>query len=751
LTPISWLISRIRYFGAILFLSFYIQVPSVSAQSANVLQHPQPQWEIDLSKFGYQGRPPMHLGTEDNWGFWTYQQGVVFTGPNVVAVYFVVRDNPSGTLSAKNKPSPSDAFRLVAVFLSADRGELIKKLDWRLPNATQSVSPSFFFPATKGRFTVGIGNTLSLYSPEFELLAQYDAHQEFEATASPAGDTILLRHSHLVDGKWVSQSDLLDTEQLSVRRSWNGAPPNQFSWGDELAWVSERSLNFKTLDTIPEQLIETSKGLCDYWSFINEHSIAVAECGDTEKLILVSTGGQVIQEFDLGLEQMDGPAVASRNGRRFTIPSYEWGSGRNVNPAKLVARVFNVGEAKPILTLDIPTHYGPDANFHTPRGDTRFGWGGLALSQDGELLATKSGPKVQLFKVSQSWGRENKNDSANLRPVLPQTQRSQASPTPAVEDHIVQQVLSWLPADTETVIAANGPFLLPKLKQEGRGTVGLEKSDQEIENTFKDLTLGLFGFKDGILEKYFNGEKILLAIEGSRDFRAPSGLGEAPFQGGVIAIFGDDITDHANSFMRDSSKLALRTEQIEGQKVEVFQEKLEEDTWTTFVTFPRPNMAVVASDMGYLKEMLGRMNGKSGQRALPGTLSEWKRVNVHAEFWAVRHYDKKDADKDPTSPFGGRKAANQTDDAAIGLTFNFDPAKSKTATISYLSADDNILQNAQKNLFPFESELGAKEMHIRYSRVESGIVAGSYDLSHIESAELFAFALEGLLGHAIYL
>jgi hypothetical protein len=90
------------------------------------------------------------------------------------------------------------------------------------------------------------------------------------------------------------------------------------------------------------------------------------------------------------------------------------------------------------------------------------------------------------------------------------------------------------------------------------------------------------------------------------------------------------------------------------------------------------------------------------------------------------------------------------DNQAIGLTFTFDPAKSKTATIAYLSGDANILQDVQKNLFPIESEQGAKEMHIRYRQVGPAAVEGSYDLEHIESAELFVFVLESLLGHAIY-
>jgi hypothetical protein len=85
------------------------------------------------------------------------------------------------------------------------------------------------------------------------------------------------------------------------------------------------------------------------------------------------------------------------------------------------------------------------------------------------------------------------------------------------------------------------------------------------------------------------------------------------------------------------------------------------------------------------------------------------------------------------------------------VTFSFDPANSKTATLNYLSADMNIYPNVQKNLFPVESEPGAKEMHIRYHEIALGVVEGSYDLANIESAQLFAFVLENLVGHAIYL
>ena len=208
-----------------------------------------------------------------------------------------------------------------------------------------------------------------------------------------------------------------------------------------------------------------------------------------------------------------------------------------------------------------------------------------------------------------------------------------------------------------------------------------------------------------------------------------------PYSGGV----GEYTWNVAQSLQRRGATV----------QVIVFQEQLEEDTWTTFVAFPKPNVAVAATNEEYLREVLARINGKHGERALPESLPEWKYVNTHAAFWALRHYDKKGAAVDATSPLAGPNSSVIADDRAIGLTFYFDPDKSKTATITYLSGDKNILQNVQKHLFPIETEPGAREMHIRYREMAPGVVEGSYDLEHIESAEVFTFVLIALLGHVV--
>lgn len=814
-------LTKVGFAGIILALSFFLPARCESPPVEYAAKSPPLLWELDLSKFGYQGRPPILLGRSDlpNFsrqqglgfalaqrfsiaqkdiemakpsGLWTYQQGVVFTQPSVVAVFFVVHNDSSNETPAQANASPSDLFRLVAVFLTANQGKLIKKLDWPLPSSNLNISPVYFFPATNGRFIVGIGSVLSLYSPEFELLARFDAHKEFEAIASPSGDTILLHGTRQRDGRWISQYDLLDADRLFVKWSWEAdtermqidgsryslSQMGQVLWGDEAAWTSPPSLavtapgklakdlfspgslNFKASASPAKQLIEGRNGFCDYVGFVNKDMIAVTECADSQKLLVVSTEGRIVNEFDLGPEHLDGPVIASRNAKRFAIPTFEWGSFSNSDPASLRARVFDLDSKGPELCLDVPHQYAPTEgfNFHTEFGDTRFGWGGLALSPDADLLTIKSGALVRTYLLPEK-GQVNlfsskcpsENDLSASREAEAQAAPALTTPSPATTAQLAQQALGWFPADTETVIVANGPFSMPEPNRNPDEVKKNQGTDHEIEAEFRVLPIGLFGFQKGLLVDHFKGKQILMAMEGSRHFRSPSGLGEAPFDGCAVIIFATDVTDRANSFIDDSSKVALRAEEVEGYKVTFFQERLENDIWTTFVAFPKPNMAVAASNEDYLRDVLLRLNGKGGERALPDNLPEWKHMNIQVGVWALRHYDRKWALADPTSPFGGNKTSNIPDERAVGLTFSFDPVKSKTATVTFLSQDESNLRKVQRFFSLLKSNKEFSELRIGFHETAPGVVEASFDLTKIESADLFDFVLSSLLGHAIYI
>jgi hypothetical protein len=327
---------------------------------------------------------------------------------------------------------------------------------------------------------------------------------------------------------------------------------------------------------------------------------------------------------------------------------------------------------------------------------------------------------------------------------------SPSSPVAAITFDL-EQLMSWLPADTETVAVARGPFVLAASAPSENDTQDRVISDKDLSQSFEDLSLGLLQFKNGLLAKRLEGKRITLEMEGSRHFRPPSGLGEMPYEGCAIVVFSENLHTEIASFAKDASSSTLKVERIENQDVSVFQEKWEQDTWTTFVAFPNDHVVLVATDRNYLAEVLVRIQGKNGQRALPNDLPEWKYVNTDARFWGLRHYDKSQAQTDPTSPIAGRKSANFPDEQAIGLTFVFDPQRGRSAKITYLSGDTSLGSK------PSESPLGmarapeAKGLDIKYRELSPGVVEGTYSLEHLQAVQFFLFELEADLGHAIYL
>jgi hypothetical protein len=311
------------------------------------------------------------------------------------------------------------------------------------------------------------------------------------------------------------------------------------------------------------------------------------------------------------------------------------------------------------------------------------------------------------------------------------------------------QVLSWLPANTETLLTARGPLLLPNsqaLSFEDRRTKA-----QDLQQVFGGLTLGLFSAGNGGLEKRLEGKKILFAAQGSRAFRSPKDLGELLYEGCAIAIFADDLGAIPETFMKDAGKNALRIDEIESHKVAVFQEKMEQDVWTTFVAFPMKNIVIVATNQDYLSEVLARMRAPRMTRAFPETLAEWKYVDTQVEFWGVRHFDKYQSQLDPTSPFGGRKSANLPDEQAIGLTYQCDPSKELKATLVYLSGDKSGIRKIEEKRFPVSSEAESTAgLHIEYREIEPGAIQTRYDLSRLRPLSWFMFVFMAQLGHAVY-
>jgi hypothetical protein len=217
-------------------------------------------------------------------------------------------------------------------------------------------------------------------------------------------------------------------------------------------------------------------------------------------------------------------------------------------------------------------------------------------------------------------------------------------------------------------------------------------------------------------------------------------------------VFAEDVTERGRRFFKDATVKALEIREIEGVRVAIGQEKLEQDLWTFYIAFPRANIVVAATNEDYLREVLRRMQGAAGPRALPPTLPEWKYLAPDAPVWAIRHYDHSQAKLDPSSPFGGKKAANDPDEDAIGILFQLDAGDTGQARTTYLTGAGNALEFVRRSFFPADYEPETtKDMHIQYRELAPGVVESSYQLNHTDSVSLFMFILGGLLGHAVYL
>jgi hypothetical protein len=177
---------------------------------------------------------------------------------------------------------------------------------------------------------------------------------------------------------------------------------------------------------------------------------------------------------------------------------------------------------------------------------------------------------------------------------------------------------------------------------------------------------------------------------------------------------------------------------------------MEEDLWTTYLAFPEKDVAVVATDRGYLEEVLTRRRCSDAQkRALPDSLPEWRFIDEKAAYFGIRHYDRSQAKDDPSSPFGGRKAANFPDERAIGFAFSIGTTKPREVSMTYLSGD--LKMTPEQSPFQILAKSpDAQDIDSQFRSVEPGVVQASCSFKTVGGLDFFLFLVEGFMGHAIY-
>lgn len=327
-------------------------------------------------------------------------------------------------------------------------------------------------------------------------------------------------------------------------------------------------------------------------------------------------------------------------------------------------------------------------------------------------------------------------------------------------DNEIQRVFSWLPADTETVVVADSrkrSFLdldvFDKKDDEDEQKDEQEAppaSVQDVAARFQVLPMGFFFIGNKALLELFRTHPLAFTIEGSRHFRGPrAGLGLMDYEACEIAVFKEDVHRHGEWLLERNKERSAKEEKIAGHAAVLFEEDWEA-TWTLYVVFPQPDVLMVCSNRDYTQEVLNRMELTALDRALPPSLPEWKYVNTGAPFWGLRHFDRSQAELDPSSPFGGPKSANSPDEQGIGVTFSFDPNKSNTVTVIYLSGDPEIKEKLRHYETKACSEDHDEGVLVSSAQLRPGIIQYSYSFPAVAHLGLFFFFFEAVLGHGTY-
>jgi hypothetical protein len=315
------------------------------------------------------------------------------------------------------------------------------------------------------------------------------------------------------------------------------------------------------------------------------------------------------------------------------------------------------------------------------------------------------------------------------------TTRGQEKPRPKLPPRL-QQVLRWLPEDSETLVVANGPFQVPPKSEEYTSFL----------QSLRSISVGLvIQLQNGLLQEQLKGRKVLLAVEASRRFTSPKGLGMMPYEGCQILLFDESADNMLQAAMESGFEKAPLTIQLANTKVAAFTEKWEQNEWSLLVTRPQPGVLLCATDRKFLEQVLARMNQAHKDRAFPENLPEWQHVSVNADVWALRHYRNDSAANDPSSPLRAEAAANVPDSKAVGFVFCLDASRS-VAKARYLTGAKDAAEIVRRGWHNPPEKLTPTIMELKPGVVEISQTTGKNDAAH-----MFLFALLGYLGHAVYL
>lgn len=207
------------------------------------------------------------------------------------------------------------------------------------------------------------------------------------------------------------------------------------------------------------------------------------------------------------------------------------------------------------------------------------------------------------------------------------TQPLSAQP-PQLPPH-VDQVRSWLPTDTETLVVAGVPAKAEKPSLHGLGRMlATQPILKPLDEVVGDLAIDW-------------------AIHAGRNFRTASAFGTQVQEGVSIVRYTQPLTADLLSQIHDALSKDPQSKKTKIGDHDVYAFPIswngregyakELDWEGRFVVLLDEHTIVKASSNRYLHECLSRMKEKQTTMALPNDLPEWKYIDPKADVWLLRH------------------------------------------------------------------------------------------------------------------
>ncbi|MGA3028287.1 MAG: hypothetical protein ABSF98_26365 [Bryobacteraceae bacterium] len=298
----------------------------------------------------------------------------------------------------------------------------------------------------------------------------------------------------------------------------------------------------------------------------------------------------------------------------------------------------------------------------------------------------------------------------------------------------VQDVLSWLPDDTESLWVNQKPFTI-KPEESLQLLYGRPIQVYSVDR--------LSVLNEGDFYRALANRTVRLVVAAGANIPR-----RIPDEG--LMVPGRMAARDATYFYFFTEPVDLPTpdESIEGRPVwhataktdaggisqrGVKRPERQSENW---ITLARPDLLILTNRHELLDQILHRLAGGSKSRALPADLPEWAYVNRRAPFWGLRHYSTQSRPK-PGDPGFDAAELPAPDGCATGVTVQFDPAGQRLE-VRYLSSARPVQEGA----------FGDLKRAFQVDHPESGVWRLSSDIQAKGEFPVH-FALE-MLGFGLY-